>query len=249
MTMFARRGVVRDVLVTAGVFVLALVLALPAAIIWQLARDPLSALPRVANGARPHTLERERAEGREWRRVHLEVDGHDNVELQISLPDPLPARALPVVLVLGGLATGAQSVRHLPEAGSNVLVGYNWPIPRRIPREITALWMLPEIRRRILFIPGDVSVALRWIAAQPWADRKRIALVGLSLGALAAPAVQRVAAAEGVAINWTVLGYGGAPLGVLLANHPRVRSGWLRPLLRAGAELLLRPLEPAHHLP
>jgi hypothetical protein len=246
---FARRGMLHKVLITAGLSVLVLVLASAAAVIWQLARDPLAALPRVASEASPHTVERERADGREWRRVHLKVEGPGDVELQISLPDPLPAQSLPVIFVLGGLNTGAHSVRHLPEAGSNVLVGYDWPIPRRVPREITALWMLPEVCRRILFVPGEVSAALRWIAAQPWADRERVTLVGLSLGALAAPAVQHVAAAEGVAINWTVLGYGGAPLGVLLAHHPRVRSGWLRPLLRAGADLLLRPLEPAHHLP
>lgn len=239
----------RKLLMTAGVSVLALVLASAAAAIWQLARDPFAALPRSATEASPHTVERERANGREWRRVHLDVEGQDDVELQISLPDPMPAQPLPVVLVLGGLDTGAQSVRHLPEAGSNVVVGYDWPIPRRLPRGFVALRMLPEICRRILSVPGDVSVALRWITAQPWADDERVTLVGLSLGALAAPAVQRVAAAEGTTINWTVLGYGGAPLGVLLAHHPSVRSGWLQPLLRAGADLVLRPVEPAHHLP
>lgn len=236
-------------LVTAGVLVLALVLASAAAAIWQLARDPFAALPRIATQASPQTVERERTDGREWRRVHLEVEGRHGVELQISLPDPLPAQPLPVVLVLGGLDTGAQSVRHLPEAGSNVVVGYDWPIPRRMPHGFAALRMLPEICRRILSVPGDLSAALRWITAQPWADQERVTLLGLSLGALAAPAVQRVAAAEGTAINWTVLGYGGAPLGVLLAHHPSVRSSWLQPLLRASAGLVLRPLEPAHHLP
>ena len=233
----------------AAASVLALVLASAAAVIWQLARDPFTALPRLAGEARSQAVEHERADGREWRRVNLEVDGPGSIRLQISLPDPLPARPLPVVFVLGGLNTGAHSIHHLPEAGSNVLVGYDWPIPRRLPRDVGLMRALPEVFRRLLFVPGEVSAALRWIAVQPWADRERVTLVGLSLGALAAPAVQRVAAAEGVAINWTVLGYGGAPLGVLLAHHPDVRSGWLRPLLRAGADLLLRPLEPAHHLP
>lgn len=239
----------RRVLKTAGLVGLALGLVAAAAVIWQLARDPLDALPRVSREARSHTLERERADGREWRRVRLEVDGHGSVALQISLPHPLPAQPLPVVLVLGGLKTGADSVRHLPEAGSSVLVGYDWPIPRRVPRDITALRMLPDSLNRLLSVPGEISVALRWLAAQPWADRERVSLVGLSLGALAAPAVQRVAAADGLAINWTVLGYGGAPLDVLIADHPRVRAGWFRPLLRAVAALVLRPLEPAHHLP
>ncbi len=229
--------------------VAALALAIAVAVVWQLARDPFAALPRVESEARPQTVGRERTDGREWRRVQLELEGHRHVELQISLPDPLPPQPLPVVFVLGGLNTGAQSVRHLPDAGGNVLVGYDWPVPRRVPRDMTALRVLPETLRRLLRVPGEVAVALRWIAGQPWADRDRVTLVGLSLGALAAPAAQRVAAAEGVAINWTVLGYGGAPLGVLLAHHPRLRSGWFRPLLHAGAALLLRPLEPAHHLP
>lgn len=248
MMVFARRAL-HKLLLIAGASVLALVVASAAVVIWQLARDPFAALPRVATQATPHTVERERADGREWRRIHLEVEGRHDVELQISLPDPLPAQPLPVVLVLGGLDTGAQSVRDLPEAGGNVVIGYDWPIPRRLPRGFAALWMLPEICRRIFSVPGDVSAALRWITAQPWADHERVTLVGLSLGALAAPAVQRVAAAEGTAINWTVLGYGGAPLGVLLAHHPSVRSVWLQPLLRAAAGLVLRPLEPAYHLP
>lgn len=239
----------RKVLKAVGVAGLALVIAAAAVVTWQLARDPLDALPRVAGEARLHSIQREHADRREWRRVQLEVEGHGGVALQVSLPDPLPAQRLPVVFVLGGLKTGADSIRHLPEAGGTVLVGYDWPIPRRVPRDITALRMLPESFHRLLSVPGEISVALRWIADQPWADRERMALVGLSLGALAAPAVQRVAAADGVGINWTVLGYGGAPLDVLIADHPRVQASWFRPLLRAGAALLLRPLEPAHHLP
>jgi hypothetical protein len=249
LTMPARRGALRKALATVGVAALALVFATAALVIWQLVRDPFAALPRATGEVRSQTVARERADGREWRRVRLNAGGDGDVELEISLPDPVPDGPLPVVFVLGGLDTGGHSVRHLPEAGSNVLVGYGWPLPRRMPRGMAALRMLPELWRRILFVPGEVSLAMRWIAAQPWADRERLSLVGLSLGALAVPAIQRVAAAEGLAISWTVLGYGGAPLGVLLAHHPGIRPDWLRPLLRAGAAVLLRPLEPTHHLP
>jgi hypothetical protein len=249
MTTLARRGALRKALATIGATALALVFATAGLVIWQLVRDPFAALPRVTGEVRSQTVARERADGREWRRVRLNADGEGDVDLEISLPDPMPDGLLPVVFVLGGLETGAHGVRHLPEAGSNVLVGYDWPLPRRMPRGMAALRILPELWHRTLLVPGEVSLAMRWIAAQPWADRERLSLVGLSLGALAVPAVQRVAAADGLAIGWTVLGYGGAPLGALLAHHPGIRPDWLRPLLRASAAILLRPLDPIHHLP
>jgi pimeloyl-ACP methyl ester carboxylesterase len=74
-------------------------------------------------------------------------------------------------------------------------------------------------------------------------------LMGVSLGALAAPPAQRVAAEAGAAPGWTILAYGGAPIGDLVDANPFVRPPWVRPLLRAATDLLLRPLEPGAHLP
>jgi dipeptidyl aminopeptidase/acylaminoacyl peptidase len=43
-----------------------------------------------------------------------------------------------------------------------------------------------------LAITAQVNSALSWLIAQPWADRQRISLLGFSLGALAAPAIEDV---------------------------------------------------------
>jgi hypothetical protein len=56
------------------------------------------------------------------------------IGLAISLPDPLPKRRLPIVMVLGGLATGERNIRHVPGGGDNAIVGYDWPIPAPLPR-------------------------------------------------------------------------------------------------------------------
>ncbi|MDX1483195.1 MAG: hypothetical protein R3229_01835 [Alphaproteobacteria bacterium] len=192
---------------------------------------------------------RELNRGREWRRIVLDAGKLGSVTLRINLPHPLPDAALPVVIVLGGLETGGRGACRLIDAGGTVLIGYEWPVRQRLPRGM-ALWQsLPGLYEHVLSVPGQIAAALKWVGAQTWADGDRITLVGLSLGALAAPAVQRLAAAEGVTIRWTVLGYGGSPLGSLVSNHPDIEPAALRPLLGRGLGLLLRPVEPSSHLP
>ena len=154
-----------------------------------------------------------------------------------------------MLIVLGGLATGADNIRAIPAPGDNALVGYTWPLPLRLPRGLDFVRAAPELRRRAVSVPGQVVAAMDWLAVQPWADRGRISLLGFSLGALVAPAVHRLAAESGHAIGWTVLAYGGTDLGGLLARHPRIRPAWARPLVAGVGNLALNPLEPARHLP
>lgn len=217
------------------------------AIWWEL-RDPLADLPRGA--ANPDLIETvaHRAGGRLMEHVTLGDARLGPIGLAISLPDPLPERPLPVVMVLGGLGTGEHNIRAITEGGDNAIIGYDWPLPDRFPATINPARLL-ALRRQVLEIPGQVAVALRWIAAQPWSDRDRVTLVGFSLGAIAAPAIQRVAAREDLRIDWTVLAFGGAPLGALVEADQRIRPAWIRPVLAFAAALVLRPVDPAVHLP
>jgi hypothetical protein len=50
-------------------------------------------------------------------------------------------------------------------------------------------------------------------------------------------------------VGWTVLAYGGAPLGELVAANPFLKPDWARPLLRVATDIVLRPGEPSLHLP
>lgn len=206
-------------------------------------------LPRAAGATLLRSESNEPAEGRQVRHVLLEDASLGSISLSLSLPHPLPERPLPIVFVLGGLQTGQASIAHVREPGDNILVGYDWPIPRQLPSGAELAWKLLELRRSALVVPGQVAAAMGWVAAQPWADGERLSLLGFSLGAIAAPAIQRLAATEGVPIGWTVLGYGGTDLGLLVSEHPKVRRTRWGATLGLLTGLLLRPLEPAEHLP
>jgi|HubBroStandDraft_1064217.scaffolds.fasta_scaffold02660_9 hypothetical protein len=215
---------------------------------WLEHRDPLLSLPAPDHELR---VERSPPRSRDRRAVEhvvLHSEPAGEIGLTLSLPDPLPERNLPIVVVLGGLGTGENNIRWLSDAGDNAIIGYDWPMPVRFYDGIASLTRLPGLYRRVMTIPAQVASAVFWAGAQPWADRRRISLLGFSLGALAVPAVQHVAEQDGSTIGWTVLAYGGAPFGDLVAANSHVEPGWLRPLLAPLIDLLLRPLEPTEHL-
>jgi hypothetical protein len=187
--------------------------------------------------------------GRFFQHVTLSDERLGLIGFTVSLPDPVPITRLPLVVVLGGLHTGETNLHHVDPGGDNALIGYDWPLPTPFPKGLGALTQIPSLRRQALSVPGQVGAMLRWLTTQPWSDSQRISVVGFSLGAIATPAVNRVAQREGVAIGWTVLAYGGVGLAALVEGDRRIRPPWIRPLLGAGATLLLRPLEPAEHLP
>ncbi len=237
-------------LVTAALVVIAAVAAaLAAAWGWQMTRDPLAALPRPAGPPVAGPPEIERLDGRRIIHQGLEDAELGHIGFALSLPEPLPEAPMPVIIVLGGLGSGARNIAPLRDPGANAVVGYDWPMPLVIPQGVDLVLQAADLHRRLLSVPGQVVATIRWLTTRPWADTQRISLLGFSLGALVAPAVQRLAADSGFAVGWTILAYGAAGLGDLLAAHPRLRPPWVKPLLGGLADVLLRPLEPAEHLP
>jgi hypothetical protein len=223
--------------------------SLAGAVSWLAWRDPLTALPHpVGPVAGPPTHER-RIDGRHIFHLVLDDPAVGSVGFTVSLPDPLPAGRLPVVVVLGGLGRGADNIAPIRAPGANAVVGFDWPMPPRLPRGLGFVGQGPDLYDRLVSTPGQVVAAIEWAMSQPWADADRASLLGFSLGALAAPAAHRLAAARGRVVGWTILAYGGAGLGDLLAAHPRLRPEWARGLVGGLADRLLRPIEPAQHLP
>lgn len=212
-------------------------------------RDPLAALPRAEGPAAALESRTRRLEARTLLHQSLEAPAVGRIHLTISLPHPLPEGPLPIVVVLGGLGGGEENIRPVRAPGNNALVGYDWPTGTRLPRGIGLFLSAPEFLDQVLGMPGQVAAGIDWVASQPWADGARISVLGYSLGALAAPAVQRLTAEDGNPVGWTVLAYGGSGLGELMAHHPRLRPDWARPMIGWLTGLLLRPIEPAEHLP
>ncbi|BDG01508.1 alpha/beta hydrolase family protein [Anaeromyxobacter oryzae] len=217
--------------------------------------DPFATLPR----APPAALVAEReAWAERWRDrtlVHVTLDGGavGPVRFVVSLPEPLPETPLPVVVVLGGLRGGSNAIRELGEvagdAGPNAIVGFDWPFPDREPGLLEIVLESPAWRRNALSVPGQVDVLLRWAADRPWADRGRVSLLGFSLGGFVVPAAQWLVERRGENIGWTVIAYAGAPIGDVIARHPKVKPRWLAGALGAASDLLLRPVEPSFYLP
>ena len=218
-------------------------------VFWTSGRHPLAFLPPPE-----HRLEAERMSlpAQNNRLVeHIMLHGNElgDIAFTLSLPDPLPSKKLPVVLIMGGHVTEADCIGYINEAGDNAIVGYAWPLPVRLHAVRDFILQAPGIYHRVMTIPGQVASALCWLIEQSWADTERLSLLGFSQGALAVPAVQDLAAHDGIRIGWTIIAYGGAPLGALLAANPHLKPTWLRKALAPMVDLAFHSLEPTVHLP
>lgn len=216
-----------------------------------LAVDPVRLLPRVTEAVPLERMVQTKGGTAQRVRYQVQLDGGKlgPIGLAVDLPDPLPQTRLPIVVVLGGLGTGSENLRHIPDAGANAVIGYDWPVAGALPQGWALVAALPDLYRRMLAAPGQVAAGLGWVADQPWADRERISLLGFSLGTLAVPAIQRLMASANVQVGWTILAYGGAPIGSVLAAHPKLPARWLATPAAVAADVLFRPIEPLRHLP
>jgi hypothetical protein len=225
---------------------LALLLGAGSLVAWLSLRDPLAALPKPDGSPTRLAQRDEFGETRLRSFVQLGTKELGTIGLVVDRPIPFRGRKLPVIVVLGGLGTGERNIDWIRDIGENVIVGYDWPVPTAIPNGLDLLAGAPDLYRRAMVIPGQIETAMAWVAGQDWADPDRVSLLGFSLGALATPAAQRLGPA---APGWTVLAYGGTPLGALIAANPHLKPRWIAPVLDLLVDLVLRPLEPGIHLP
>ncbi|HJV22057.1 MAG TPA: hypothetical protein VJ570_05140 [Holophagaceae bacterium] len=215
----------------------------------EYARDPM---PLIDLPAGPlHVREMRSRPGRtasgEPRRfVDLEIDGVPAGPLRatLSLPEGFPG-PLPAVLILGGLEVGRESLRYVERHGANALVAFEYPVPGQPPSP----FRLDRIRGAALAVPAQVCALLGWMRQQTWADPQRVSLLGYSFGAMFVPACARLAQARGIPLRALVMAFGGADLPGLLAANWHRGPRWFRPLAAHAAGALIRPLEPALHLP
>lgn len=115
--------------------------------------------------------------------VRLRSDTGLEVGLRALRPATRAGR-LPVMIVLGGHRTGRDAVELIGDVRERAVVALDYPYEG--PRSVRGLWQtvaaLPEIREALLDAPPALSLALDWLHRQPWVDRDRVAIVGVSLG-------------------------------------------------------------------
>jgi len=223
---------------------------------WTIAqhfRNPLAVLDRpggcaalVADSA---YIVQTGAETREYHDIILAGLPADTIRMTVSLPTAGPAETLPVLIILGGLEVGRESLKYIPYHGNNVLIAYQYPYSPAYWYQGTAFSEIPVIRRAVFAVPTQVNAIVRWSGRQPWSDGTPPNLLGYSFGALFLPAVYHQAGAQHLELGAGVLAYGGANIyAILRANLSKVAEP-VRTLVAWSAAAALRPMEPALHLP
>jgi hypothetical protein len=181
--------------------------------------------------------------------VILDPAAERPVRIAVSLPRDAGGEPLPAVILAGGLRTGREALAHVPDLGRNAVITYEYPLRpdhwRRgfLPAQVAAA------RSAALAVPHQLAAVVRWTGSQRWADRERVSLVGVSLGALVLPAARRTAAAHGESLGPSILAYGGTDLGAILHAALADEDPWLARLAAWLGGMGLRALEPAAHLP
>lgn len=91
---------------------------------------------------------------------------------------------LPVLVILGGHRTGSDAVELFGDVGHRSIVGVDYPYdgPDKVKGVIPIARMIPLARQAFLDTVPAVSLLLDWLVEQAWVDKKRIILVGASLG-------------------------------------------------------------------
>lgn len=225
-------------------FLLGAVLAGVAVSIWlaiwspdALLRDPL---PLYRQGAA--TSSPEITGDRTVRHIRLVGPDGETIAFRVSQPTKQPLNPLPVLVIVTGFSGAPDPIQHITHPGQNVIVSYHPPFDPEVRLETLSLFNIWQARRVIYRMPEEVSALLAWTGRQEWADRKRINLAGYGLGAAILPAIRRRAAATGQPVKASIFINGGADFEALASAGLGGAMAWL-------TGQLLRPLDPAIHLP
>ncbi len=188
-------------------------------------------------------------EKRKYNDVSCVLTSGDTLRFTVSLPGNYVGGRLPVVIILGGLEIGRESLNYIPYHGKNAVIAYEYPAHPIYWYSHFSVFSIEKIRKAVLSVPGQIYLLYKWSREQSWADTARINLLGYSFGAMFVPAVQRVIEREGWNIPNTVIAYGGVNIHELLKTNLYFLKFWQRTLLAYLISSLIHPLEPSLHIP
>ena len=94
------------------------------------------------------------------------------------------SRPQPVLIVLGGHRTGSDAVELFGDVGQHAVVGIDYPYdgPQKVKGALPIAKTIPKARQAFLDTVPAVSLVVDWLVEQSWVDRRRIFLIGASLG-------------------------------------------------------------------
>lgn len=187
----------------------------------------------------------------ETHRITLENDWG---KAHIVLRKPLNSKeSLPVMVILSGAGTGADSLNFVPESRHNIVVAIDYPMQNGLKDEE----LVREVAKNAHLIQIHITAALFWLGKSKEAhalgvDRSRISVVAVSFGTFVAPVALRAVQILGVKTFSSVFAFGGANLNGFL-RHELEKSEDLsdsdRENIMQFAEGFLETIDPARHLP
>lgn len=185
---------------------------------------------------------------RRYHDITLAAKTGERVSITLSLPDT-EVQQYPVLVVLGGLEIGRESLRYIKRPGKNAIVSYEYPYSPEYWYENAGVREIPAVRDAMLQVPAQITGILHWIQNQQWAEQNKISLLGYSFGALFLPASYHLAQSQSITFGPSVIAYGGANLYQLLRSNMQSIEAPLNSVIAWIAASAIYPLEPAHHLP
>jgi len=209
-----------------------------------LLRDPLPLYRQAAVASHPDATGKRRID-----EVRLLGPEGETVRFSVSLPATPPDHGLPSLVLLSPYQDPRRNLRYFPRPGPNVIISYAQPYDLSEWKSASLIergW----IARRVAYrMPDSVSALIAWVNRQDWADRKRINLAGIGPAAVILPAVRRRAASTGQSVGGSILAYGGIDIEAMAEAGLPIEPAWLRTAAAWLTWAMLRPLEPATHLP
>jgi hypothetical protein len=123
------------------------------------------------SGARHHTVTIRSSTGLE-------------VRMRILRPDMADEQQVPLILVLGGQATGRDAVDLVgkPDGVAFAAIDYPYGGGQHLDGFWESVSAIPSVQQAFLDSPPALSLALTWLLQQPWVDSERVELAGVSLG-------------------------------------------------------------------
>ena len=184
------------------------------------------------------SVTRDEATVEEGHRIEaVTVRSTSGVTVPMLVKRPLADSAAPLVVILGGHATGRDAARLIPDTRGRVVVALSYPYtgPHRMKGLEIFKWA-PDIRQALHDTPPAIQLALDWLLQQPWVSAREVHGVGASLGT----PFMTVAAALDPRIThvWSVHGAGQSR--ALLAHNARESMPHLlAPLAGALADVII----------
>lgn len=185
---------------------------------------------------------------RTYEDIILKCGDKGEAHFTLSLPESLPSKGLPCILIVGGLQTGRESLQFVPEHGDHALVAYEYPETLQHLTKVKVLWKLNGVRRAALEVPYQLLAIIEYLHQQHWNSGESINMMGYSFGSIFIPITYVNAEKEKMMLGPGVMAYGGAGIHCLFkANLPLPR--FLKGPVASLAAAVFKSIDPLIYAP